>query len=380
MILLMNLWKKNGQIEQNSQLICDLLRINEAQWEEINPAISSFFYVQNGSLRHLWIDVELKKVHATCQKRSKAGRASAASKKAHRTTSQTASFVVESTSIVSPLLVESVTAKMTKQAVEIVQVEPASIPKEPEKIIPSIILPIMPALIHMVVQPVNQHPHEDESQHTPPQSPSVDAATGQEISPGLVCKRLKSHLITGVNPGNMNLIDLVNRGAGMHIFEEAASICAQKQCYSFPYVLRTAENFFNEEERSMRNDSLPLPDGFDKFWSAFPKKEGKTAAISAYRLGKCAAVLPAILMHIESRKQTDSWLQQDGKYVPNAANFLREKRWLDEISGGSDINWMIKASLNQANAEPVLKEKPRSLNFFDFSKLNKKQPSQAVSA
>lgn len=91
----------------------------------------------------------------------------------------------------------------------------------------------------------------------------------------------------------------------------------------------TKENI-TKEKTNRSND-------FDRFWSSYPKKVGKQAAMRAYKTHIKRMPPINILVEIISRqKQTDQW--QRG-YIPNPATWINQGRWDDDISsmnGGNE--------------------------------------------
>lgn len=91
----------------------------------------------------------------------------------------------------------------------------------------------------------------------------------------------------------------------------------------------TKENI-TKEKTNRSND-------FDRFWSSYPKKVGKQAAMRAYKAHIKKMPPINILVEIISRqKQTDQW--QRG-YIPNPATWINQGRWDDDISsmnGGNE--------------------------------------------
>jgi hypothetical protein len=69
---------------------------------------------------------------------------------------------------------------------------------------------------------------------------------------------------------------------------------------------------------------------FIAFWDAYPKKVGKGAAWAAWK----KAIRPdttEILAAVEVQKTTEQWLKDKGKYIPNPATWLNQRRWEDEV-------------------------------------------------
>ena len=71
------------------------------------------------------------------------------------------------------------------------------------------------------------------------------------------------------------------------------------------------------------------PDGFDSFWSAYPKKVGKPAALKAFRAAKLNGHLPEVLADIDGKSRSESWSKNGGQFIPNPATYLNQRRWED---------------------------------------------------
>lgn len=71
---------------------------------------------------------------------------------------------------------------------------------------------------------------------------------------------------------------------------------------------------------------------FDRFWEAYPKKQGKGAAKKAFRAAKKKVTLETMLSAVEQQKQSFQWNQNGGQYIPSPARWLSEERWNDEIA------------------------------------------------
>ncbi len=77
-------------------------------------------------------------------------------------------------------------------------------------------------------------------------------------------------------------------------------------------------------------DSIDL-DKFSKFWSVYPKKQGKGAAEKAWRvLNPSDELFSQIISAVNLAKQCDQWNRDNGLYIPNPATWLNQKRWDDE--------------------------------------------------
>lgn len=73
-------------------------------------------------------------------------------------------------------------------------------------------------------------------------------------------------------------------------------------------------------------------EGFDEFWTAYPRKDAKADAVKAWE--KVEVELPVILTAIERQKTSADWTKQNGQFIPLPASWLNGKRWED---GGTRI-------------------------------------------
>jgi hypothetical protein len=84
-----------------------------------------------------------------------------------------------------------------------------------------------------------------------------------------------------------------------------------------------------------------FPPGFDAFWSAYPRKQAKGAAIKAYaRLRADDALQAALLAAIALQATTEQWTKDGGQFIPMPASWLNGRRWEDAplaAVSGSDI-------------------------------------------
>lgn len=77
-------------------------------------------------------------------------------------------------------------------------------------------------------------------------------------------------------------------------------------------------------------------EAFTKFWTAYPKKEGKGKAEEAWRVKKCTPHIDAILATIDRYKGTDQWNRENMRFVPLPTTWLNQKRWEDEPAAPED--------------------------------------------
>jgi hypothetical protein len=73
-------------------------------------------------------------------------------------------------------------------------------------------------------------------------------------------------------------------------------------------------------------------DGFEKFWEAYPRKQGKQDARKAWAKIKVGTeLLATILAAIEAQKEGHDWKHDAGQFIPHPTTWLNGGRWLDEV-------------------------------------------------
>ena len=86
-----------------------------------------------------------------------------------------------------------------------------------------------------------------------------------------------------------------------------------------------------ERENAPAREELQGPDGFERFWELYPRKEGKKAARKAWD-----KIRPGIELQMQIRnalrqqKTSDQWTRDGGQYIPHPATWLNGERWKDE--------------------------------------------------
>lgn len=106
---------------------------------------------------------------------------------------------------------------------------------------------------------------------------------------------------------------------------------------------QTTENCPHESESESESNPNPNPNpnptrardaAFDAFWSAYPRKVGKTAARKAFT--KVQTDLGTLLSAVEAQKRSAQWRKDNGQYIPNPATWLNQGRWEDEVPQGTE--------------------------------------------
>ncbi|MBO7251324.1 MAG: hypothetical protein J6V25_01735 [Oscillospiraceae bacterium] len=93
----------------------------------------------------------------------------------------------------------------------------------------------------------------------------------------------------------------------------------------------------SKSEYKSKSESKPAraqEDSFEKFWSMYPRKEGKQKARSAFQ--KIEVPLEVILTALEQHKKSAQWTKNNGEFIPHASTWLNGKRWEDQMASNYD--------------------------------------------
>jgi hypothetical protein len=86
-----------------------------------------------------------------------------------------------------------------------------------------------------------------------------------------------------------------------------------------------------KKSSSVNARARAVPDGFDTFWAAYPRKENKAAAVKAWdKLAPDDGTRQAITGALAWQRALPRWLESGGQYVPHPATYLNGRRWEDE--------------------------------------------------
>ena len=97
----------------------------------------------------------------------------------------------------------------------------------------------------------------------------------------------------------------------------------------------------NEIEKELEKESLYTDgvcvnrdtdtDRFERFWNLYPNKLGKQKAWEAWQMEK--PDLDKLVVALECWKNSRQWRQDNGRFIPKAENFLKEKYVLQAPDG-----------------------------------------------
>lgn len=87
----------------------------------------------------------------------------------------------------------------------------------------------------------------------------------------------------------------------------------------------------DDKSRSRSKSIAQDPDGFAEFWDAWPRRDGRKAAVAAWRkLKPDEPTRQAILADIERSKSVPAWRGSEINFCPLPATYLNGQRWRDE--------------------------------------------------
>jgi hypothetical protein len=86
---------------------------------------------------------------------------------------------------------------------------------------------------------------------------------------------------------------------------------------------------------------------FELVWSAYPKKIKKQEAFKEFcSLDMSENLLSVIVNAINKQKSQEQWQTEGGKYIPSLVNWLKNRRWEDEIN---DKGYIIRKGTDSFN-------------------------------
>lgn len=89
-----------------------------------------------------------------------------------------------------------------------------------------------------------------------------------------------------------------------------------------------------DKDKDEKVKKYVYPSDFEEFWRLYPNhRGGKKAALEKWNRAKKAPQWPgleAVLDSVESQKNSQSWKQENGQYIPMAQTWLNQGRWDSE--------------------------------------------------
>ena len=91
------------------------------------------------------------------------------------------------------------------------------------------------------------------------------------------------------------------------------------------------ENIYNNTYVQKSSDLNSIEEDFARFWSAYPKKQGKKDAFKAFKKASLKVDVDIMINALTMCKVSSQWKKENGKYIPMASTWLNGERWNDEF-------------------------------------------------
>ena len=86
------------------------------------------------------------------------------------------------------------------------------------------------------------------------------------------------------------------------------------------------------QKKETENRKKKIAEGFDEFWSAYPRKVAKPNALRAFeKVCPDDSLLTKMLTAIDRAKASPQWTKDGGQFIPHPATWLNAHRWEDEV-------------------------------------------------
>ena len=170
---------------------------------------------------------------------------------------------------------------------------------------------------------------------------SVFRCSRKTIINNINCLRKKGYVIDA-GPDNYHrklvasgvTITLLNGGGGEAGFttdsESSFTIPDQKGETSFTQKRNNKEN--NKQSGVVADVSCSAA-LFDRFWSAYPKQINEKQARKKWKkINPDTDLFKKIMSGLSAWKATEQWTKDNGRFIPHPSNWLRDRRWEDQVS------------------------------------------------
>lgn len=86
------------------------------------------------------------------------------------------------------------------------------------------------------------------------------------------------------------------------------------------------------QKKETEDRKKKIAEGFDEFWSAYPRKTAKANAFKAFeKLNPDGDLMKMMLGALSRWNKSDQWTKDNGQYIPHASTWLNGRRWEDEL-------------------------------------------------
>lgn len=87
-----------------------------------------------------------------------------------------------------------------------------------------------------------------------------------------------------------------------------------------------------ETKTENKNQNQKTNDGFDRFWTVYPRHVSKQAAKKAFdKLNPDEELLQTMISAVEKQRESEQWKKDSGQFIPHPATWINGRRWEDEV-------------------------------------------------
>ena len=96
-------------------------------------------------------------------------------------------------------------------------------------------------------------------------------------------------------------------------------------------IHKNEKNYKNEKNTRTGFSSYKDDPKFMSFYEVYPKKKDPHSAYKEFlKIKDIDKILPTILKDVESKKQTEDWQKENGRFILYPVRYLNKRRWEDE--------------------------------------------------
>lgn len=168
---------------------------------------------------------------------------------------------------------------------------------------------------------------------------SIVSKFWNETSDGLVNERADAEITKAAAQADTNRTIALQREALRKAKREQHEGSTNRATNDQPNHSHTPEKREETPPTPRKRGSVcGFPPGFDRFWSAYPRKIGKDKAAQAFAKRKPdAEMIEVMLGAIEVQKLSEQWRKDKGQFIPHPSTWINGGRWMDEVDGTSDV-------------------------------------------
>lgn len=86
----------------------------------------------------------------------------------------------------------------------------------------------------------------------------------------------------------------------------------------------------NQKKKGAPKKQVGFSEDFEKFWEAYPRckrKSDKSGTFKTFEKYKSVVTTEALIKILNAQKQDQSWIKQDGEFIPAPTAWLNQKNW-----------------------------------------------------